>query len=79
VRGLLRANVTEGRRVLAKLLKGRLMFESQQEGQRRFYRIRGEGTLMPTREGIVEVPVTSDGVPKHSELEPDHGVVAGDG
>jgi hypothetical protein len=62
-RGLLRANVGSGRRVLGKLLKGCLTFTRRVEGRREFCEFSGEGTIRPILEGIVDDSITTSGVP----------------
>jgi hypothetical protein len=52
-RGLLRANVGSGRRVLGKLLKGCLTFTRRVEGRREFCEFSGEETIRPILERIV--------------------------
>jgi hypothetical protein len=49
--------------VLAQLVVGRLPFNPRREGQRRFYEFTGTGTVRLLLEGVVDTPVTMDGVP----------------
>src|SRR5438094_3254390 len=62
-RSLLRANVADARRILAKLLDGRLTFTPRVDGQRRFYEFTGKGKIQDVLVGIFEVAVTTNGVP----------------
>jgi hypothetical protein len=62
-RGLLRANTTEARRIIAKLLNGRLTFTPRRVGQREFYEFSGTGTIRAILEGIVDESITRAGVP----------------
>jgi recombinase/recombinase-like zinc beta ribbon protein len=68
---LLRSNTVEARRILAKLLNGRLTFTPKREGIREFYEFTGEGTVRPILEGIVGDSITTIGVPNARQLEPD--------
>jgi hypothetical protein len=55
---LLRSNTAEARRILVKLLNGRLTFTPKREGSREFYELTGEGTVRPLLEGIVDDSIT---------------------
>lgn len=72
-RELLRANTAEARRIMAKLLKGRLVFTPKRDGDREFYEFSGEGTIQPVIEGIVPEAITTFGVPSGIRL---HGGTA---
>ena len=67
LQGLLRANTTEARRVLATRLDGRLTFTPKRDGRRQFYEFTGAGTIRPILGailgGILEISITRYGVP----------------